>query len=310
MINGSHGIAGKRKLDEVINNSPRQAAQRKLLTMLQPDLVQAEQVNGRSASHPLQKKPYRISDRQVDLTTAAALQPRARASAVALRAPLSAARSPVQRQHTISGHGSLAREDVPNGKIVSYTVPAGKTVIRAAPPGATLGDISMTLNKTDAPDPATLRAAIKVNTTSELWKNITMVNAIIHNAGIPKTVLQNTILAGISNGTAPYSSLTGSHKVSLSHLEKKAEFEQWAHETVAPHTFVTINAGEAMADMVLSAFEPALRSGDNAAQNHYIEVATRLSVYIGAHPDENAFVVNACSYDESAHFTGFQIDAA
>lgn len=216
---------------------------------------------------------------------------------------------PVQLEQTVSGHGSL-RRDAQNA-LVNYTVPAGKTVIRAAPPGATLGDISKVLNTTTAPDPAAMRLLIKVNTTPEFWTNIAMVTAVKDNAAIPKTPTQAPLLAGICDASKPFANLTGPQKNSVNALERRAEFEAWAKATVAPHTFAVINAASVMNDMVLSAFEDALQSGAaSAAQNHYINAGTTLSAHIAAHPGQDRFVVNACSHDANATYTGFQIDKA
>ncbi len=259
-------MIAQRNLANMMNSSPRQAAQRQVSDFIQGD-----------------------------------------AFATAQRRPASILR-PAQLQQTVSGHGKLRRDA--NGALVNYTVPAGKKVIRAAPPGATLGDLSLVLNVTTAPDPATMRARVKVSTTPEFWKNIAMVTLVKDNAAIPKTPLQTTILAGICNGTAPYSGLTGGNKGSLTVLEKKEQFEAWAKATVAPETFKVVNATEVMNDMVLSAFEAALQSGAaSAAQNHYIAANTTLSAHIAANPGQNEFVVNACSHDPAATYTGFQIDS-
>lgn len=213
----------------------------------------------------------------------------------------------VQREKTISGHGNLRRDPLTKA-LVPYTVPHGKTILLSAPPGATLGDISMVLNTTNNPDPVTMRSLIKISTTIDLWSNIPVVTIIKNNATIPKTPLQNTILTNLIAGTNTYSTLTGGQKGSLTSLEKKPEFETWADGYVKPETFKILNAGDAMSDMQFSAFEPQLKSGVSAAQNEYVAANINLSDYVASKPSENKIVINACSYDPNATFTGFQID--
>jgi len=212
---------------------------------------------------------------------------------------------PVQLQQTVSGHGCLRRDA--QGNLVKYTVPVGKKVIRAAPPGATLGDISMLMNETSVIDPVAMRARVKVNTTDEFWGNIPMANAVKDNPDIPKTKRQVELLNEICNRKT-IAWLTGPDKNSLRSLEKKPKLENWAQTTVAPETFKEINATEAMDDIVLSEFEDKLKSQTSAAQNYYITGNTTLSDHIKNNTTDNEFVVNACSHDPNATYTGFQID--
>lgn len=267
----------------ILNAQPAMAAQRKLADMIHNSPRQEAQ---RKAGKVIPGKALRVAQ----------LQPAGYAQ-------------PAQLEQTISGHGSLLRDD--QGALVDYTVPAGKTVIRAAPPGATLGDISMLLNTTAAPDPAAMRLLIKVNTTPEFWTNIAMVAAVRDNADIPKSQEQADLLTHICDTTAPYASLSADNKELVDEIEDLAEFEAWTQATVAPLTFATINPLGVMNDMVLSAFEAALQSGAaSAAQNHYIDADTTLSEHIAANPGHDRFVVNACSHDPNAAYTGFQIDTA
>ncbi len=212
-----------------------------------------------------------------------------------------------QLEKTVSGHGGL-RKDI-HGNHVPYTVPVGKTLVLSAPPGATLGDISLTLNVTTTPNLATMRSLIKVNTTTEIWSNLAVVAIIQANGTIPKTATQTTILTNLINGTTTYANLSGGHKVSLSALEKRAEFEAWADGYVRPNTFVELVAGTAMNDMDITPFEPALRSHGSSAQTDYVNAPTTLSAYVGATAD-NRIIINACSHSTTGPYTGFQIDKA
>ena len=218
-----------------------------------------------------------------------------------------AAGTVIQRETTVSGHGDLKRDQ--NGDFAPYTVPQGKTIVLSAPPGATLGNISMTLNETQDPDPAALRGLIKVNTNADIWKNTVIPALLLADQNVLKTPTMVQALTDLNNGT-DYANLLPGRKNALRALEERQSFEIWAHNYVAPHTFSVINEGEDMTDMDLTSFEQGLRSQNNAQQNDYIENATTLSDYVDAHHLENRFFINACSAALGQPYTGFQIDLA
>ena len=215
----------------------------------------------------------------------------------------------VQREKTVSGHGGIRTDHLGNPS--TFNIPNGQTIMLSAPPGATLGDISLVLNTTAAPTAAAMRLLIKVNTTEEIWANTVAMNAILADASIPKTALQQQILGWLIAGTNTYAGLTAGQKGSLSSLEKKAQFETWADNYVKPSTFQEITGtplGTTMYDMDITPFGANLRSPGSAAQNEYVNAATTLSAYTQANAGENRIVVNACSHGLNLPFTGFQID--
>jgi hypothetical protein len=213
------------------------------------------------------------------------------------------------KKGTVSGHGGL-RRNKKTGALIKYKVPKGKKVIITAPPGATLGDLSLVLNTTDNPDFKKIRKMVKVSTVPGLWKNGTVVSIVRNNPDIFKTKTQKKALDDLDTGARTYDKLLGKEKGSLTKLEKKPDFEQWAESYVTPETFQVKNEGEEMDDMVLEPFEEKLRSDedDTANQNDYIEKKQMFSTYMKNNPDLTQITINACSADENSDFTGFQID--
>ena len=213
------------------------------------------------------------------------------------------------KKGTVSGHGGL-RRNKNTGALIKYKVPKGKKVIITAPPGATLGDLSLVLNTTDNPDFKKIRKMVKVSTVPGLWKNGTVVSIVRNNPDIFKTKTQKKALDDLDTGARTYDKLLGKEKGSLTKLEKKPDFEQWAESYVTPETFQVKNEGEEMDDMVLEPFEDKLRSDedDTANQNDYIEKKQMFSTYMKNNPDLTQITINACSADENSDFTGFQID--
>lgn len=213
------------------------------------------------------------------------------------------------KKGTVSGHGGL-RRNKNTGALIKYKVPKGKKVIITAPPGATLGDISLVLNTTDNPDFKKIRKMVKISTTPGLWKNGTVVSLVRKDTGIVKTPTQQKALDDLDTGTRGYDDLLPEEKGSLTKLEKKPDFEQWAESYVTPETFQVKNEGEEMDDMVLEPFEKKLRSDedDTADQNDYIKRKQMFSTYMKNNPDLTQITINACSADENSDFTGFQID--
>ncbi len=213
------------------------------------------------------------------------------------------------KKGTVSGHGGL-RRNKNTGALVKYKVPKGKKVIITAPPGATLGDLSLVLNTTDNPDYKKIRKMLKVSTVPGLWKNGTVVSLVRNNPKIVKSVTQQKALDDLDTGARTYDKLLGKEKGSLTKLEKKPDFEQWAESYVTPETFQVKNEGEEMDDMVLEPFEDELRSDevDTANQNDYIEKKQMFSTYMKNNSDLTQITINACSADDNSDFTGFQID--
>lgn len=213
------------------------------------------------------------------------------------------------KKGTVSGHGGL-RRNKKTGALIKYKVPKGKKVIITAPPGATLGDLSLELNTTDNPDFKKIRKMVKISTVPGLWKNGTVVSIVRNNPDIFKTKTQQTALDDLDTGTRSYDDLLPEEKGSLTKLEKKPDFEQWAEAYVTPETFQVKNEGEEMDDMVLEPFEKKLRSNENdtADQNDYIKRKQMFSTYMKNNPDLTQITINACSADENSDFTGFQID--
>ena len=213
------------------------------------------------------------------------------------------------KKGTVSGHGGL-RRNKKTGALIKYKVPKGKKVMITAPPGATLGDLSLVLNTTDNPDFKKIRKMVKVSTVPGLWKNGTVVSIVRNNPNIYKTKTQKKALDDLDTGARTYDKLLGKEKGSLTKLEKKPDFEQWAESYVTPETFQVKNEGEEMDDMVLEPFEEKLRSDedDTANQNDYIEKKQMFSTYMKNNPDLTQITINACSADENSDFTGFQID--
>lgn len=222
--------------------------------------------------------------------------------------PVQLARTKVNKG-TVSGHGGL-RRNKKTGALIKYKVPKGKKVIITAPPGATLGDISLVLNTTDNPDYKKIRKMVKISTVPGLWKNGTVVSLVRKDKGIVKTPTQQTALDDLDTGARGYDDLLPEEKGSLTKLEKKPDFEQWAESYVTPETFQVKNEGEEMDDMVLEPFEKKLRSNENdtADQNDYIKRKQMFSTYMKNNPDLTHITINACSADENSDFTGFQID--
>lgn len=213
------------------------------------------------------------------------------------------------KKGTVSGHGGL-RRDKKTGALIKYKVPKGKKVIITAPPGATLGDLSLVLNTTDNPDFKKIRKMVKVSTVPGLWKNGTVVSIVRNNPDIFKTETQQKALDDLDTGARTFDKLLPEEKGSLTKLEKKPDFEQWAESYVTPETFQVKNEGEEMDDMVLEPFEKKLRSDedDTADQNDYIKRKQMFSTYMKNNPDLTQITINACSADENSDFTGFQID--
>lgn len=222
--------------------------------------------------------------------------------------PVQLARTKTQKG-TVSGHGGL-RRNKKTGALVKYKVPKGKKVIITAPPGATLGDLSLVLNTTDNPDFKKIRKMMKISTVPGLWKNGTVVSIVRNNPKIVKSVTQQKALDDLDTGARTYDKLLPEEKGSLTKLEKKDDFEQWAESYVTPETFRVMNEGEEMDDMVLEPFEKKLRSDENdtADQNDYIKRKQMFSTYMKNNPDLTQITINACSADENSDFTGFQID--
>ncbi len=218
-------------------------------------------------------------------------------------------KSVIQLETTVSGHGGLRRNEHDN-HLVPFQVPQGKTIILAAPPGATLGDVSLILNTATAPNLEDLRSLVKINTTKEIWTNIAVVQIIMDDASIIKTQFQVNTLNDLTKvvDRIPYADLSGPKKGALTVLESKQSFESWADAYVRPQTFKVLSEGENMTDMTLAPFEPGLRSANSAAQNHYVDAPTTLSDYVANHQAEHRFIINACSHDSNAAYTGFQID--
>jgi hypothetical protein len=227
---------------------------------------------------------------------------------VQLKAVVQLARTKREKKGTVSGHGGLRRDR--KGQLVKYKVPKGKKVVITAPPGATLGDLSLVLNTTDNPNFKNIRKMVKVSTVPGLWKNGTVVSLVRNNPKIVKTATQQKALDDLDTGKRTYDKLEGKEKGSLTKLEKKPDFEQWAESYVAPETFQVKNEGEEMDDMVLEPFEDKLRSDedDTANQNEYIEKKQFFSNYLKDNPDLTQITINACSADDHSDFTGFQID--
>lgn len=213
------------------------------------------------------------------------------------------------KKGTVSGHGGL-RRNKNTGALIKYKVPKGKKVIITAPPGATLGDLSLVLNTTDNPDFKKIRKMVKVSTVPGLWKNGTVVSIVRNNPDIFKTETQQKALDDLDTGARTFDKLLPEEKGSLTKLEKKPDFEQWAESYVTPETFQVKNEGEEMDDMVLEPFEKKLRSDedDTADQNDYIKRKQMFSTYMKNNPDLTQITINACSADENSDFTGFQID--
>lgn len=214
-----------------------------------------------------------------------------------------------EKKGTVSGHGGL-RRDPKTGKLVKYKVPRGKTIVITAPPGATLGDISLILNTSDDPDFKQIRKMVKISTTKDLWKNKQVITRVRVNNNIVKTSLQMQLLEDLDTAKRSYDDLTGSEKGSLTRLEGKSEFEQWAESYVSPEMFQVKKGGQTMNDMSLEPFEDKLRSPDDVTsdQNDYIEQDTFLSEYMKDHSDLTQVTINACSDDPESPFSGFQID--
>lgn len=206
---------------------------------------------------------------------------------------------------TISGHGKLRRGGKLN-KIKMFTVPKGKTVMRPAPPGATLGNLSMILNKQKGLTRDELVKLSKVSTTTDLWNNHTVVRIIQSNAKIPKTKKQGEVINKLLTNV-PYKDLGTGEKNSLNFLEKKKEFEQWSHDHVMDKSFQTFGEGEKMEDMEMTPFESKLKSTTPHSENEYVNNKTVLSNYVRSTGSDD-FTVNACSWDENCDYTGFQID--
>lgn len=225
-----------------------------------------------------------------------------------VQAVVQLARTKRVKKGTVSGHGGLRRNK--KGDLVPYKVPKGKKVIISAPPGATLGDISLVLNTTNNPDFKKIRKMVKISTTPGLWKNKKVVSLVRNNPDIYKTPTQVKALDDLDNGVRSYDDLESAEKGSLTKLEKKDDFEQWAESYVTPETFQVKNEGEEMDDMVLEPFEDKLRSDedDTADQNDYIEKKQMFSTYMKNHSDLTQVTINACSADDHSDFTGFQID--
>lgn len=219
------------------------------------------------------------------------------------------ARTKREKKGTVSGHGGL-RRNKKTGALIKYKVPKGKKIVISAPPGATLGDISLVLNTTDNPDFKNIRKMVKVSTVPGLWKNGTVVSLVRNNPTIVKSVTQQKALDDLDTGARTYDKLLPEEKGSLTKLEKKPDFEQWAESYVTPETFQVKNEGEEMDDMVLEPFEKKLRSDDvdTANQNDYIKRKQMFSTYMKNNPDLTHITINACSADENSDFTGFQID--
>ena len=211
------------------------------------------------------------------------------------------ARTKTVPRKTISGHGRLRRH---NNKLKYYTVPHGKTIMRPAPPGATLGNLSMLLSEKKGLSRAKLLKQMKVSTTGELWNNLQVVKIIKGKKSIPKTPTQAKSLEKLLSGIK----LTGPEKSSLARMESRPEFEKWVSSYVKSQTFKTFKGGESMYDMSFTKFEDHLKSATPHDQNEYVSAPGTLSGYVNANPGESHFMVNACSYDENAPYTGFQID--
>ena len=148
-----------------------------------------------------------------------------------------------EKKGTVSGHGGL-RQDSKTGKLVKYKVPKGKTIVITAPPGATLGDISLVLNKTNNPDYKKIRKMMKISTTKDLWKNKQVISRVRVNNNIVKTPLQMQLLEDLDTGKRSFNDLKGSEKGSLAAIERKPEFETWAESYVTPETFQVKTSGE------------------------------------------------------------------
>lgn len=213
-------------------------------------------------------------------------------------------RKVTSKRRTLSGHGGLRRG--PKNTIRKFRVPKGKSVMRPAPPGATLGNLSMLLNEKKNLSRSELLKLMKVSTTQEIWSNKAVVGLIKGSIKITKTKTQEKALNKLLKGG--YSDLTGGEKGSLTKLESKKEFEEWAKGHVESEAFKTFGEGEEMEDMELTPFEDKLKSKSPHDENEYVKSKTILSDYIGNNSGLNDFVVNACSYDTDAPFTGFQID--
>ena len=141
-------------------------------------------------------------------------------------------------------------------------------------------------------------------------KSFVEVSIVRNNPDIFKTETQQKALDDLDTGARTFDKLLPEEKGSLTKLEKKPDFEQWAESYVTPETFQVKNEGEEMDDMVLEPFEKKLRSDedDTADQNDYIKRKQMFSTYMKNHPDLTHITINACSADENSDFTGFQIE--
>lgn len=256
----------------------------------------------------IQRKLQEAADNSPQAKNSALLQAMAD-QPLQMKAVAQLARTKREKKGTVSGHGGL-RRNKKTGALIKYKVPKGKKVVISAPPGATLGDISLVLNITDNPDFKKIRKMVKVSTVPGLWKNGKVVSLVRNNSKIVKTATQKKALDDLDTGARTYDKLLPKEKGSLTKLEKKTDFEEWAESYVAPETFQVKDENEIMNDLVLEPFEDKLRSSedDTANQNEYIENKQFFSKYVKDNPDLTHITINACSADDYSDFTGFQID--